>query len=80
MESRTSVSLRAEGGSASCGRSHSWRMLRVEAGFWRQERLKVSSISCNSLLSAFEKGTQWTKALALLQQMGRWRLQTQAGF
>eukprot|EP00913_Durusdinium_trenchii_P005545 g5166.t1 len=41
------------------------------------ERLKVSSISCNSLLSAFEKGTQWTKALALLQQMGRWRLQTQ---
>ena len=55
-------------------------MLRVEAGFWRQERLKVSSISCNSLLSAFEKGTQWTKALALLQQMGRWRLQTQAGF
>ena len=42
-----------------------------------QERLKISSISCNSLLSALEKGRRWIQALHLLARMSRWRLHNQ---
>ena len=42
-----------------------------------QERLKISSISCNSLLSALEKGRCWIQALHLLARMSRWRLHNQ---
>ena len=43
----------------------------------KQERVKINNISCNSLLSAFEKGRCWMDALHLFEKMRRWRLHTQ---
>ncbi|CAE7687760.1 unnamed protein product [Symbiodinium pilosum] len=46
----------------------------------RKDRVKITSVSCNALLSALEKGRQWTKITKAAHKLGGRRVTSQVSY